>query len=205
MTTAGNRATVRARQLLSELPALPEPWDVHAFVARVAEHRQRRICCAPTTMSQYASVASGLWVRQPGFDLIAYDATASALHQENTILPELGHLVPHGLPAVPPGDRVLDVAVKLHGHCDREVHERTYSTALSHGQEHYSALATAEAVVLHRALDRARRTREFLPEDRRIRPGEERTRTLAHNIEWWRRVGHAWNSPLTRFLVTRNA
>lgn len=98
-----------------------------------------------------------------------------------------------------------DVAVKLHGHCDREVHERTYSTALAHGQEHYSALATAEAVVLHRALDRARRTREFLPEDRRIRPGEERTRTLAHNIEWWRRVGHAWNSPLTRFLVSRTA
>ena len=88
-----NRAETRARQLLSELPALPKPWDVHAFVERVAEHRQRRISCAPTTMSQYASVASGLWVRQPDFDLIAYDATASALHQENTILHELGHIL----------------------------------------------------------------------------------------------------------------
>lgn len=88
-----NRAETRARQLLSELPALPEPWDVHAFVERVAEHRRRRISCAPTTMSQYASVASGLWVRQPDFDLIAYDATASALHQENTILHELGHIL----------------------------------------------------------------------------------------------------------------
>ena len=88
-----NRAETRARQLLFELPALPKPWDVHAFVGRVAEHRQRRISCAPTTMSQYASVASGLWVRQPDFDLIAYDATASALHQENTILHELGHIL----------------------------------------------------------------------------------------------------------------
>lgn len=88
-----NRAETRSRQLLAELPALPDPWDVHAFVERVAEHRQRRISCTPTTMSQYASVASGLWVRQPDFDLIAYDATASALHQENTILHELGHIL----------------------------------------------------------------------------------------------------------------
>ncbi|MBA8827830.1 hypothetical protein FHX42_005237 [Saccharopolyspora lacisalsi] len=82
-----------ARARLAELPPLPEPWDMAEFVERVAQHRGRPIQLAPRTMSHYASVATGLWIRRTDRDVIVYDTSGTELHQDHIVLHELAHML----------------------------------------------------------------------------------------------------------------
>jgi hypothetical protein len=82
-----------ARTQQDALPEIPRPWDVREFAARVALQRGRRIELIPRTMSRYASVATGLWVRRPEMDQIVYDTSGTELHQSHVILHELSHML----------------------------------------------------------------------------------------------------------------
>lgn len=91
---SSSRAMLRwARRRLAELPAIPAPWDIDRFTEVVAEHRGRPIQLLPRMMSRYASVATGLWIRQADQDLIVYDNSGARLHQEHVILHELSHML----------------------------------------------------------------------------------------------------------------
>ncbi|WP_156038485.1 ImmA/IrrE family metallo-endopeptidase [Actinoalloteichus caeruleus] len=86
----------RALRLANEAVAtltIPDPWDLREFTEHVAERRGRPIRLVPRTMSSYRSIASGLWVREPDADIVVFDATSSPLHQENTVLHELAHML----------------------------------------------------------------------------------------------------------------
>lgn len=82
-----------ARARLARFPALPDPWDVGEFTRRVAAHRGRPIELAPRTMSHYASVATGLWIRRAERDVIVYDNSGTDLHQDHIVLHELSHML----------------------------------------------------------------------------------------------------------------
>jgi hypothetical protein len=88
------RAMLRsARRRLADLPELPEPWDIAEFARRVADQRGRPIELIPRVMSQYASVATGLWIRRGDRDQIVYDNSGAVLHQDHIILHELAHML----------------------------------------------------------------------------------------------------------------
>jgi hypothetical protein len=82
-----------ARSRLSEIPEVPQPWNITEFVRRVAANRQRPIELIPRTMSHYASVATGLWVRRADRDQIVFDSSGAELHQDHIILHELAHIL----------------------------------------------------------------------------------------------------------------
>lgn len=91
--TSSRRMLRWARAQQSALPDIPRPWDVHEFAERVAVRRGRPIELIPRTMSHYASVATGLWVRRPELDQIVYDTAGTELHQSHVILHELSHML----------------------------------------------------------------------------------------------------------------
>ena len=91
--TSSRRMLRWARAQQHDLPEIPRPWDVGEFTDRVARQRGRPIELIPRTMSHYASVATGLWVRRPEMDQIVYDTAGTELHQSHVILHELSHML----------------------------------------------------------------------------------------------------------------
>ncbi|AHH94128.1 hypothetical protein GCM10010174_41880 [Kutzneria viridogrisea] len=84
------RAEIRGRieEILDGLP-IGDPFDIHEFCAELGRRRDRPIQLVPMGRSSL----SGAWIALPEMDLIFYSDATSPLHQENTILHEVGHML----------------------------------------------------------------------------------------------------------------
>ncbi|MGO1049471.1 hypothetical protein [Crossiella sp. CA198] len=81
-------------QVLSSV-APPQPFQVGEFCRRLGEQRGHPIELMPLSQVLGGRVApfDGLLVSAYDADYVFYDDTTSALHQQNTVLHEIGHLV----------------------------------------------------------------------------------------------------------------
>jgi hypothetical protein len=84
------RARTRVRDLLRDVP-LPRPWSMNAWVDRLERRRGREIDLV--AVEYVPGRPSGAWQRRAGYDLIAYTAGTSPLHQDHIIAHEIGHLL----------------------------------------------------------------------------------------------------------------
>ncbi|MBP2474183.1 hypothetical protein JOF53_003055 [Crossiella equi] len=75
--------------------AFPSPFEVGEFCRRLGERRGHPIQLMPLSQVMAGRVApfDGLLVSAYDADYVFYDDTTSALHQQNTVLHEIGHLV----------------------------------------------------------------------------------------------------------------
>jgi Zn-dependent peptidase ImmA (M78 family) len=71
--------------------ALPNPWDANEFLNQLERHRGREIdlCAVPWSFGD----GTGAWKRAADYDLIAYAANTTSIHQDHIILHEVGHMV----------------------------------------------------------------------------------------------------------------
>jgi hypothetical protein len=84
------RARARVRELLRDVP-LPRPWSMNEWVDRLERRRGREIDLVAV---EYApGLPSGAWQRRADYDLIAYTAGTSPLHQDHIIAHEIAHLL----------------------------------------------------------------------------------------------------------------
>ena len=81
----------QADALLSQV-GLPDPFDVHEFCRRVAEHRDWPLLLVPQPAGSMTE-AAGLLIGLRDRDEIHYVADTSTYHQQVIILHEVGHLV----------------------------------------------------------------------------------------------------------------
>ncbi|WP_157162778.1 ImmA/IrrE family metallo-endopeptidase [Actinoalloteichus spitiensis] len=137
---------------------IPDPWDLAEFTRHVAERRGRPIRLVPRTMSSYRSIASGLWVREANTDIVVFDATSSPLHQENTVLHELAHMLldhrgvpvpglsPPGPPRRTPPEADAALAARRSERREGEPPEEVPARVLH--RDHYSDQAELEAETL---------------------------------------------------------
>ncbi len=84
------RARTRVRDLLRHVPA-PRPWSMNAWIDRLEQHRGRDIDLVAVDYAP--GQPSGAWQRHEDFDLIAYAAGTSPLHQDHIIAHEIAHLL----------------------------------------------------------------------------------------------------------------
>ncbi|MGN2636219.1 hypothetical protein ACTD5D_08505 [Nocardia takedensis] len=99
----------RFRELSREVP-LPQPWDLTAYLAAVADYRDRPITLHPVDTAVLVGTGcgtgSGLWIAKKDSDVIVYGADATEWHAEHIVAHELGHmLLGHG----PAPDRDADL------------------------------------------------------------------------------------------------
>jgi hypothetical protein len=84
------RARTRVRDLLRDVP-LPRPWSMNAWVDLLERRRGREIDLVAV---EYApGRPSGAWQRRADYDLIAYTAGTSPLHQDHIIAHEIAHML----------------------------------------------------------------------------------------------------------------
>ncbi|GAA3580014.1 hypothetical protein GCM10022222_76000 [Amycolatopsis ultiminotia] len=84
------RARRRVRGLLREVPP-PRPWSMNDWIDRLERHRGRDIDLLAV---RYApGRPSGAWQRHDSYDLVAYAAGTSTLHQDHIIAHEIAHLL----------------------------------------------------------------------------------------------------------------
>ncbi|WP_409464121.1 hypothetical protein [Amycolatopsis sp. GA6-003] len=88
--TVRARARDRVRDLLRHVPA-PRPWSMNAWIDRLERHRGRDIDLVAVDYAP--GQPSGAWQRHDDFDLIAYAAGTSPLHQDHIIAHEIAHLL----------------------------------------------------------------------------------------------------------------
>jgi hypothetical protein len=88
------RARRDVRAALGAVTALlPNPWDIDAFVNRLAQHRDRPIALVPWTFEGVATSTSGMFLPSASTDYVFYAAAASPARREQIIGHELGHLL----------------------------------------------------------------------------------------------------------------
>ncbi|SER16949.1 hypothetical protein SAMN05216188_108183 [Lentzea xinjiangensis] len=90
--TRWRRLRRRSRELLAGFE-VPQPFSVEALCARVSAHRGRDLHLHPLPYTGAADLPCGLWVSTAGADHIFHARGASALHQQNIILHEIGHML----------------------------------------------------------------------------------------------------------------
>jgi hypothetical protein len=71
--------------------ALPNPWDLNAFVDRLERWRGREIDLVGVPWT--AGLSTGAWQPRSDHDLIAYAENTTSLHQDHIILHEIGHMI----------------------------------------------------------------------------------------------------------------
>ncbi|ONI81188.1 hypothetical protein ALI144C_21865 [Actinosynnema sp. ALI-1.44] len=72
--------------------AVPQPFDLDAFCAHVAEKRGRRLELKPMP-GLSAAAPCGMWLSVADADYILYEPTTSKLHSEHIVLHELAHML----------------------------------------------------------------------------------------------------------------
>lgn len=88
-----DRRAVRGRVAAAiEGVEIPRPFDIGEFVRRLSRHRGRPIHLLPVELSP-ASGVRGLWMATGTEDYVFHEVGTSRLHQENTILHEIAHLL----------------------------------------------------------------------------------------------------------------
>lgn len=84
------RARTRVDTLLREVP-LPQPWSMNSWIDSLEGARGRDIDLV--AVSYRPGDASGAWQAHEDYDLIAYTAQTSALHQDHIIAHEIAHML----------------------------------------------------------------------------------------------------------------
>jgi hypothetical protein len=135
------------RQCLATLAGfeIPSPFSVEAVCAQVSQRRDRKLHLHPMPFAASPGLPCGVWIALPGGDHVFYAKGASAMHQQNIILHELGHVIcDHRMDA---GDSDLAALfTDLDPTMVRRVLARTrYSTPQEEEAEMMAALILAKA------------------------------------------------------------
>lgn len=87
--------TLSAKEMAEVARTLPIPtrWDLHKFVANIAEMRGREIRLIGTDTVTAAGSPCGLWLVRPSDDVIVYDKNTSAYHIDQIVRHEIGHMI----------------------------------------------------------------------------------------------------------------
>lgn len=72
---------------------VPKPFSIEALCAKVSAGRGRELHLHPLPYTGAADLPCGLWVATAKADHIFHARGASALHQQNIILHEIGHML----------------------------------------------------------------------------------------------------------------
>jgi hypothetical protein len=90
MRARTNLATIRREvdEILATV-TIPDPFDITEFCALLSAQRDRPIRLITTGESP----VSGAWLAMPGADYVVYSDQTSAIHRENIILHEIGHIL----------------------------------------------------------------------------------------------------------------
>lgn len=130
------RRTSQARLAGFELPV---PFSVKALCEQISRSRNRKLHLHPLPFAASPDLPCGVWIALDDSDHVFYANGASALHQQNIILHELGHLL---------CDHQTDAA--LFGDLDPEVVRRILMrTRYSTPQEEEAEMVAA--LILERA------------------------------------------------------
>ena len=71
---------------------IPRPFEIGEFIQRLGEHRSRQIHLFAVELPT-ANDVRGLWLATGTEDFIFHELGTSKLHQENTILHEVAHML----------------------------------------------------------------------------------------------------------------
>ncbi|WP_239154830.1 ImmA/IrrE family metallo-endopeptidase [Amycolatopsis sp. FDAARGOS 1241] len=83
-------ARIRMRDVLRDVPPRC-PWSMNAWIDRLERRRRRDIDLMAVDYAP--GRPSGAWQRREDYELIAYTAGTSPMHQGHIIAHELGHLL----------------------------------------------------------------------------------------------------------------
>ncbi|MFF4599130.1 hypothetical protein [Amycolatopsis sp. NPDC001319] len=163
------RARTGVRELLRDVPP-PRPWSMNAWVDRLERHRGRDIDLV--AVEYEPGRPSGAWQRRADYDLVAYTAGTSPLHQDHIIAHELAHLLcEHRGSCVMSDAEAAALAPDLSAHTLSHLLTRVTTDVDEYEAELIAVLlmsaATAEAEPLKpgasgRSADRARRLASLL-------------------------------------------
>lgn len=150
-TSRSTELQQRCRNLAKTLD-IPEPFDLHEFLARLQRQRQREISLMPMTAGLNAP--SGMWISTATTDYVFYDAGALPARREHIIFHELSHILfgHSGGLAVNDGD----LATFLLPDLPTDLITRLLGRAAYDTKEEQEAEALA-TVLLQRAAARTRR------------------------------------------------
>ncbi|HEX3782343.1 MAG TPA: hypothetical protein VHX38_21980 [Pseudonocardiaceae bacterium] len=134
----------RCRRRLADV-VIPEPFSLQRFRAQVAESRGRPLHLHSVAPRPASGTPCGMWLATAGADHVFYVSGSSALHQQNIILHEIGHMLwDHAL------DVRSDLLAGLLPDLDPNVVTRTLlRTSYSAPQEQEAEMMAA--VILERA------------------------------------------------------
>ena len=90
--TGWGRLRRRSRERLAGFE-VPRPFSIEALRAQVAASRGRELHLHPLPYPGAADLPCGLWVSTAAADHVFHARGASALHQQNIILHEIGHML----------------------------------------------------------------------------------------------------------------
>ncbi|KJK33399.1 hypothetical protein UK23_46210 [Lentzea aerocolonigenes] len=123
---------------------VPKPFSIEALCAQVSASRGRALHLHPLPYNGAADLPCGLWVATAQADHIFHARGASALHQQNIILHEIGHMLcDHTLDSA---DGVTALLGDLDPAVVRRVLARTrYSTPAEQEAEMVAALIREQA------------------------------------------------------------
>jgi hypothetical protein len=90
MTIAITAGHARCEDLVESL-SFPQPWELHAFIARLARHRGKRILLREVSLG--LGHPCGMLVCTAEIDYIYCSSDAGGLHAQHSVLHEVGHLL----------------------------------------------------------------------------------------------------------------
>ncbi|WP_309111979.1 DUF6545 domain-containing protein [Saccharothrix sp.] len=156
MSITSTDKTARCEALIDTL-AIPDPFDIHRFVAGLAQKRGRRITLIPWQPG--ANHPSGMLISTTETDYIHYPDTTSPLHSQHTVLHEIGHLLlDHNItypdrrePAQAPDvDALRTLLPTLSPSLIRRILGRTvYASAQEREAERFASLLLAKVTTAH--------------------------------------------------------
>jgi hypothetical protein len=135
------RRTCKARLAGFEVP---RPFSVEALCAQVSRSRDRALHLHRLPFPAAPDLPCGMWISMPDADHVFYAEGAGALHQQNIILHEIGHMLcDHEMDA---GGGLAALLTDLDPSVVRRVLMRTrYSTPQEEEAEMTAALILEEA------------------------------------------------------------
>lgn len=87
------RPVQRAVEALIAEAAIPDPFDLDAFLAAVARVRGRPIDVVSLPANQHRGGLGGVWVRRDLEDWILVEESTSPVHREHIVLRGVGHML----------------------------------------------------------------------------------------------------------------
>ncbi len=124
---------------------VPDPFDINAFCARLAERRGRPLHVLPLPEEAGPEDPCGMWLATEHDDWVFVEAVTSPLHREHIILHEVAHIICGHADEVPSG-----VVARLLPHLDagmvgRVLGRTSYTTDEEREAELLASLILARA------------------------------------------------------------